>query len=202
MAISDDFPKILTSTWGNPDAWKYEAYAEAGGYTALKKALKDLKPEEVVNEVKTSGLRGRGGAGFSTGQKWSFVPKDSKKPKYVTINADEGEPGTYKDRELLGRDANRMIEGALITAYAVGSHDIYVYVRGEFFRELEKVKYAIDQAYQHGHAGKNVHGSGWDVEIRWTKGAGAYICGEETGMHTSLEGGKGWPKLKPPFPPC
>ena len=200
MAITDDFPKILTSTWAKPDAWKYESYVESGGYVALKKMLKEMKPDDVINEVKTSGLRGRGGAGFATGVKWGFVPKDSKKPKYVAINADEGEPGTYKDRELLGKDANRMIEGALITAYAIGAHDVYVYVRGEFFAELERVKYAIEQAYKNGHAGKNIHGSGWDCEIRWTKGAGAYICGEETAMLTSLEGYKGWPKLKPPFP--
>ncbi len=199
-AGSSDFPRVLTSTWEIPDSWSYEIYREHGGYQALAKALREMKPDDVVNEVKTSGLRGRGGAGFPTGTKWGFVPKESKRPKYVAINADEGEPGTFKDRELLARDPNRMVEGALLTAYAIGSSDVYVYVRGEFFAEIKKVEYAVEQAYKHGWAGRNVKGSPFSCEIRITKGAGAYICGEETAMLSSLEGWKGWPKLKPPFP--
>jgi NADH-quinone oxidoreductase subunit F len=200
MAITDDFPRILTSTWHLPDSWKYEVYRAHGGYKALEKALKEMKPDDLINEVKTSGLRGRGGAGFPTGMKWSFVPKESKKPKYVAINADEGEPGTFKDRELIGRDANRIVEGAILTAYAIGSHDVYIYCRGEFFRELDRFQYAVDQAYANGWAGKGIAGTDWYCDVRITKGAGAYICGEETAMLTSLEGSKGWPKLKPPFP--
>ncbi len=195
-----DFPRVLTATWKNPESWTMEVYLESGGYQALEKAIKTIKPDDLIAEVKTSGLRGRGGAGFSTGMKWSFVPKESKKPKYVAINADEGEPGTFKDRELIGRDPNRIVEGALLTAWAIGSRDVYIYIRGEMFREYDRLQYAVDEAYKRNYAGKNILGLGWDCDVRVTKGAGAYICGEETAMLSSLEGSKGWPKLKPPFP--
>jgi NADH-quinone oxidoreductase subunit F len=194
-----DFPRILTGTWKDPDAWTIESYLKSGGYEGLKKAL-TMKPDDIIADVKTSGLRGRGGAGFPTGMKWSFVPKESKKPKYVAVNADEGEPGTFKDREIIARDPNKIVEGAIIAAFAIGASDVYIYCRGEFFREAERFQYAIDAAYEKGFAGDNVMGSGWKCHVRMTRGAGAYICGEETAMLTSLEGSKGWPKLKPPFP--
>ena len=194
-----DFPRILTGTWKDPDSWTIESYLKAGGYEGLKKAL-TMKPDDVIADVKTSGLRGRGGAGFPTGMKWGFVPKESKKPKYVAVNADEGEPGTFKDREIIARDPNKIVEGAIIAAWAIGANEVYVYCRGEFFREAERFQYAIDAAYEKGFAGANVMGSGWRCDVRMTRGAGAYICGEETAMLTSLEGSKGWPKLKPPFP--
>jgi NADH-quinone oxidoreductase subunit F len=177
-----------------------KTYKASGGYTALPKALK-MQPQQIVDEVVKSNLRGRGGAGFPTGMKWGFVRKETSFPKYLTVNADEGEPGTFKDREILLRSPHMFVEGLVIGCYAIECHLTYVYCRGEF-REtaMKRVQTAIDEAYAEGYAGKNILGSGFDVDIRVVYGAGAYICGEETAMLESIEGRKGYPRLKPPFP--
>jgi NADH-quinone oxidoreductase subunit F len=177
-----------------------DVYIEHGGYQALPKALKEFKPDQVIEEVKKSALRGRGGAGFPTGMKWSFVPKESKRPKYVVCNADESEPGTGKDRDLMRYDPHQMIEGMIIAAYALGARDNYIYIRGEYWYILEILEKALAQAYERGYLGDNILGSGFDCNIYVHPGAGAYICGEETGLLESLEGRKGQPRLKPPFP--
>ena len=162
--------------------------------------LMAIGPAAVVAEVKDSGLRGRGGAGFSTGLKWSFMPAPSDKPHYLLINADESEPGTCKDREILRHEPHKLIEGALIAGFAMHAHTGYIYIRGEFYREAERVQAAIDEAYAAGLLGKNAAKSGWDFDLHLHRGAGAYICGEESAMMESLEGNKGFPRLKPPFP--
>ena len=159
-----------------------------------------MSPERLIEEVKASGLRGRGGAGFPTGMKWSFVPKDSPKPKYVICNADESEPGTFKDRLLIEKDPHAVIEGTILAAYAIQSHMAFIYIRGELVFGSKVLQGAIDEAAQAGYLGKNILGSGYDLELILHRGAGAYICGEETGLLSSLEGGRGWPKVKPPFP--
>jgi NADH-quinone oxidoreductase subunit F len=159
-----------------------------------------MTPAEVTEEVTKAKLRGLGGAGFPTGSKWSFIPKDTTKPKYLVVNADEGEPGTFKDRYLLERDPHALLEGMIIAAYAIGSHKAYVYIRGEYFRSAKRLQRAIDEAHSHGWLGKNIQGTGFDLDVVIHRGAGAYICGEETALLTSLEGGKGFPRLKPPFP--
>ncbi len=157
--------------------------------------------EAIIEDVKNSGLRGRGGAGFSTGMKWSFMPKVSDgRPSYLVINADESEPGTCKDRDILRHDPHLLIEGALVGSFAIGAHACYIYVRGEFYNEASSVQKAIDEAYEAGLVGKNACGSGWDFDIYLHRGAGAYICGEETALLESLEGKKGMPRNKPPFP--
>jgi len=157
--------------------------------------------EWIIEEVKTAGLRGRGGAGFSCGMKWSFMPKESDgRPAYLVINADEGEPGTCKDREILRNEAHKLVEGCLLASFAIGAHATYIYVRGEFHREAEAVQTAIDEAYAAGLIGKDACGSGWDFDCYVHLGAGAYICGEESALIASLEGGKGHPRMKPPFP--
>lgn len=154
----------------------------------------------IIGEVKNSGLRGRGGAGFPTGMKWSFMPKDLSVPHYLLINADESEPGTCKDRDILRYDPHRLLEGVLIAAFAVGAHTAYIYIRGEFYNEALRVQQAIDEAYAYGLLGKNAANSGWDCDVYLHRGAGAYICGEETALMESLEGKKGQPRNKPPFP--
>ncbi|HXH30426.1 MAG TPA: NADH-quinone oxidoreductase subunit NuoF [Bacteriovoracaceae bacterium] len=175
------------------------------GYKALEKALK-LKPAEIIDEVKKSNLRGRGGAGFPTGMKWSFMPanpldaKGNVKPKYLVCNADEGEPGTFKDRLIMTKTPHKMIEGMIIAGHAIGSNKGFIYIRGEFFKETRIVQKAIDEAMAKGYLGKNILGSGFDFELVIYKGAGAYICGEETALLNSLEGKRGEPRLKPPFP--
>lgn len=156
--------------------------------------------EWIIEEVKKSGLRGRGGAGFSTGLKWSFMPKDDPRPSYLVINADESEPGTCKDRDILRNDPHKLIEGALISSFAINAHVCYIYVRGEYFREAEALQVAIDEAYAAGLLGKNAAKSGWDFDLHIHRGAGAYICGEESALLESLEGRKGFPRMKPPFP--
>ncbi len=157
--------------------------------------------EAIIEEVKNSELRGRGGAGFSTGMKWSFMPKDtSAKPSYLVINADESEPGTCKDRDIIRHDPHKLIEGALLASFAIGAHAAYIYIRGEFVREAEALQRAIDEAYAAGLLGKNAAKSGWDFDLVLHRGAGAYICGEETAQLESLEGKKGMPRNKPPFP--
>ncbi|MBD3163247.1 MAG: NADH-quinone oxidoreductase subunit F, partial [Candidatus Eisenbacteria bacterium] len=191
--------KLLTRNFENPESWTLAAYEKAGGYRIFRKAL-SMDPEAIVEEVKKSGLRGRGGAGFPTGMKWGFVPKDSKKPKYLCVNADESEPGTFKDRYLLEKDPHALIEGILISCKAVGIHTAYVYIRGEFGLPCFRIRDAIEEAYAAGYLGKDILGTGFDLDVTVHRGAGAYICGEETGLIESLEGKKGQPRLKPPFP--
>ena len=192
--------KILLRNIDAPGSDTLAVYRSRGGYRALEKALRGMSPEQVIEEVKASGLRGRGGAGFPTGMKWGFVPKESPKPKYVVCNADESEPGTFKDRVLIERDPHALIEGTIIAAYAIRSHTAFIYIRGEFGFGANVLQKAIDEATQAGYLGKNILGSGYDLDLILHRGAGAYICGEETGLLSSLEGGKGWPKVKPPFP--
>lgn len=175
-------------------------YKSCGGYTALQKVLISMTPDKVIEEVKSSGLRGRGGAGFPAGVKWGFVPKDSPKQRYLIINADEGEPGTFKDRAIITYDPHLLIEGAIIAAYAIKSTVSFIYIRGEFYREMQVLQYAIEEAENAGFLGDNIIGSGFSHRMYIHRGAGAYICGEETGMIESLEGKRGWPRNRPPFP--
>ncbi len=176
-----------------------ESYLFSGGYSALRKAF-SMAPEEVTDIVKKSGLRGRGGAGFPAGIKWSFIPPDSKKPVYLCCNADESEPGSFKDREILEKDPHQMIEGIIIACYAIRSRKAYIYIRGEMPYGAKIIQRAIAEAYERGYLGKNIFFSGFDLDIKLYVGAGAYICGEETGLLESIEGKKGEPRPKPPFP--
>ncbi len=196
--IATDGP-VLSTRFKNPEGTWLDAYVADEGYTAAKKAF-SMTPAEIIDVVLKANLRGLGGAGFPTGRKWSFIQKDNPKPKYLVINADEGEPGTFKDRYILERDPHALLEGMLIAAYAIGSHKSYVYVRGEYFRPAQRFQRAVDEAYAAGWLGKNIQGTGFDLDVVVHRGAGAYICGEETALLSSLEGGKGFPKLKPPFP--
>ncbi|WP_342225874.1 NADH-quinone oxidoreductase subunit NuoF [Rickettsia endosymbiont of Urophora cardui] len=164
------------------------------------KAWLNKGKEWIIEEVKKSGLRGRGGAGFSTGTKWSFMPKESKKPSYLVVNADESEPGTCKDRDILRYEPHKLIEGCLLASFAIGANSCYIYIRGEFYNEASNIQCALDEAYKDGLIGKNACGSGFNCDIYLHRGAGAYICGEETALLESLEGKKGMPRLKPPFP--
>ena len=174
-------------------------YLKAGGYRTLKKALA-MKPEDVTAEVKLSNLRGRGGAGFPTGMKWSFIPKAGPKPKYLVCNADESEPGTFKDRELIVKNPHLLIEGLIIASYAIGARQCYVYIRGEFVKEASILETCVKEAVKNGYLGGNILNSGFGLEIIVHRGAGAYICGEETALLESIEGKRGLPRLKPPFP--
>jgi NADH-quinone oxidoreductase subunit F len=192
--------KILTKNMHVENLRQIETYESLGGYSGLAKALREYQPEEVTEIVKRSGLRGRGGAGFPTGVKWSFVPKDSGKPVYLCVNADESEPGTFKDRLIIEKDPHQLIEGAIISAYALGCHQAFIYIRGEFVYGAEVLNEAIAEAYQKGYLGKDILGSGFDLEMIVHRGAGAYICGEETALLESIEGRRGHPRLKPPFP--
>ena len=192
--------RILTRWLDIPDLRKLEVYRAHGGYDALKKALFDWTSDQIINEVKNSNLRGRGGAAFPTGTKWSFIPKESKKPVYVCCNADEAEPGTFANRYQLENDPHGIIEGILITCRAVGSHTCFVYLRGEFALQKRRLDEAIAEARAAGLVGKNIMNSGFDVEIWTHRGAGAYICGEETGLLESLEGKRAYPRNRPPFP--
>ena len=183
-----------------PESHTLAVYRSHNGYHSWEKVIKSLRPEQLIEEIKASGLRGRGGAGFPTGMKWSFVPKDSPKPRYMVCNADESEPGTFKDRLLIERDPHAIIEGTLIAAYAIQSHTAFIYIRGELAFGAGVLERAVDEAIQAGYIGKNILESGYDLDLIVHRGAGAYICGEETALLSSLEGGRGWPKLKPPFP--
>lgn len=174
-------------------------YESEGGYAAIKKAL-SMDRKKVIEEVKLSGLRGRGGAGFPTGNKWSFVPENSKFAVYLLCNADESEPGTFKDRLLMETNPHQLIEGMMIGSFAIGSHKNYIYIRGEYVKASKILEKAIDEAYSRGYLGKKLMGHPYSLDIVLHRGAGAYICGEETGLISSLEGKKGYPKLKPPFP--
>ncbi len=191
--------RIITARWDEPDTVWIDRYLETGGYAGLRKAL-TMTPAEVIDEVKASGLRGRGGAGFPTGVKWSFVPQDTGKPTYVVVNFDESEPGTYNNRELVERDPHQLIEGAVIAAYAIQSHHVFVYCRGEFLWPGRILARAVAEAYDRGFLGPDVAGSGYGVDLLLHRGAGAYICGEETALLESLEGYRGQPRLRPPFP--
>ncbi|HXL21924.1 MAG TPA: NADH-quinone oxidoreductase subunit NuoF [Candidatus Dormibacteraeota bacterium] len=191
---------LISKRWGIKDAHKIEVYKNHQGYQALEKALKEMTPESIIDEVKKSGLRGRGGAGFPTGMKWSFVPKDSPKARYVICNADESEPGTCKDRPLMEMDPHQMIEGMVIAGRAIGAHLGFIYIRGEYRYVMEIVEKAIEEAYAAGYLGKNILGSGFDYDLLIHTGAGAYECGEESALMESLEGKRGYPRIKPPFP--
>ena len=193
-----DWKPVLLANVNRPNSERISTYLAHGGYEALQKALK-LAPDAIIAEVKASGLRGRGGAGFPTGTKWGFMPKDAA-VKYLAVNTDEGEPGTFKDRLIVERDPHAILEGVIIAAYAIGAHRAYVYIRGEFFLGVKRWIKAIADAYQHGFLGKNILGSGFDLDVSVHRGAGAYICGEETAMIESLEGKRGEPRLKPPYP--
>src|SRR5438477_3328766 len=196
----EDKDRIFKNLYGFHD-WGLEGARARGAWDGTKDILARGR-DALINEMKASGQRGRGGAGFPTGLKWSFMPKESKdgRPSYLVINADESEPGTCKDREILRHDPHLLVEGCLIAGFAMGAVACYIYVRGEFIRERERLQAAIDQAYEAGLIGKNACGSGYDYDIYVHHGAGAYICGEETALLESLEGKKGQPRLKPPFP--
>jgi NADH-quinone oxidoreductase subunit F len=197
--VSEREVRIISKHLGDPEQRRIESYVERGGYQALKKALA-MGPDEVVDVVKASGLRGRGGAGFPTGVKWSFMPKQPTKPHYLLCNADESEPGTFKDRELIRWDPHQLVEGCLIGAHAIRAKHAYIYCRGEFFEANQVLARAVEDAYAKGYVGKNILGSGHDIDVTVHQGAGAYICGEETGLMNSLEGRRGQPRVKPPFP--
>lgn len=194
-----EFVKIISANWGKKDSHTLATYQENGGYVALKKAF-GMKAEDIVAEVQKSNLRGRGGAGFPTGLKWNFVLQEKSTPKYLVVNADEGEPGTFKDRYILSEDPHMFVEGCIIASYTLGVNAVYVYCRGEFIFQMQRLKAAIDEAYAANLLGKDIQGTGFNLDIHVHPGAGAYICGEETALLESLEGKKGWPRLKPPFP--
>lgn len=191
--------RIIRNYVGVKDSHTIESYKSRDGYTALGKALK-MDPDEIIDEIKRAGLRGRGGAGFPTGVKWSFIQRDSKKPIYLCCNADESEPGSFKDREILEQDPHQMLEGIMIACYTINSHKAYVYIRGEMPYGASIIEGAIKEAYDNGYLGKNILNSGFDLDIVLFRGAGAYICGEETGLLESIEGKNGEPRPKPPFP--
>lgn len=191
--------KLLLDKLHIPDIEKIDTYIANGGYRSVAKALK-MTPDEIVEEVKLSGLRGRGGAGFSTGMKWSFLDKSSEKPRYLLCNADESEPGTFKDRLLMEKLPHLLIEGMIVGSFALGCKTSYIYIRGEYMFILRILQKAINEAYAKGYLGKNILGSGYDLDLFVHPGAGAYICGEETALIESLEGKRGNPRIKPPFP--
>jgi NADH-quinone oxidoreductase subunit F len=198
MALSDK-DRIFTNLYGVQD-WRLPAAQKRGNWDGTK-AILEKGRDGIIEEMKASGLRGRGGAGFPTGMKWSFMPKQaSERPHYLVVNADESEPGTCKDRDIIRHDPHTLIEGCLIASFAMGAHAGYIYIRGEYYNESRVLEAAIEEAYAAGLLGKNACGSGWDYDLYVHRGAGAYICGEETALIESLEGKKGMPRLKPPFP--
>jgi len=190
---------VLTKRWTLPDSWTLETYERTDGYAALRQALA-MSPDEIIQLVKDSGLRGRGGAGFPTGGKWGFIPQGDGKPHYVVVNADEGEPGTCKDAPLMMADPHSLIEGIVISSYAVRCNHAFIYLRGELVHAGRRLEAAIAEAYAKGYLGKDILGSGFELELTLHRGAGAYICGEETALLDSLEGYRGQPRLRPPFP--
>jgi len=192
--------KILTEHINVPGIKTLEVYRQHGGYRSVEKALKTMSPDDVVEEVKKSGLRGRGGAGFPTGMKWSFIDKKSGNPRYLVCNADESEPGTFKDRYLMSMHPHALVEGMITSSYALGANLSYIYVRGELLYVIRILQKAIDECYAAGLLGKNILGSGYDLDLHVHPGGGAYICGEETALLESLEGKRGNPRNKPPFP--
>ncbi|MFZ3236722.1 MAG: NADH-quinone oxidoreductase subunit NuoF [Stellaceae bacterium] len=193
-----DKDRIFTNLYGQGD-WRLDGARRRGDWDGTKDLIHKGR-DWIVNEAKESGLRGRGGAGFPTGLKWSFMPKESERPTYLVVNADESEPGTCKDRDILRNDPQKLIEGALLASVGMGVHHSYIYIRGEFYNEAMRLQAAIDEAYAAGLVGNDASGSGYAFDLYLHRGAGAYICGEETGLLESLEGRKGQPRLKPPFP--
>lgn len=196
----EDYEKIIMKYMADPNQPNLDGYEKNGGYSAWRKTLNSMTPERVTEEVKKSGLRGRGGAGFPTGQKWSFVPKNTGRPIYLCCNADESEPGTFKDRIIIEKDPHQLIEGICIASYAIGCEHAFIYIRGEFAYGAHLLNIAVRQGRAKGYLGKNIFGKGFNLDITVHRGAGAYICGEETGLIESLEGKRGHPRLKPPFP--
>lgn len=197
--VANDKDYALLSYHHIPGVHNIEVFERAGGYATMKKCF-EMDPEAIKEEVKLSGLRGRGGAGFATGVKWGFFTKDRNAKKYLLCNADESEPGTFKDRYLIERNPHILIEGMIISAWALGTQKGYIYIRGEFYQQAMILERALKEAYAKGYLGKNIMGKGFDFDLYVHRGAGAYICGEETALISSLEGQKGQPKLKPPFP--
>ena len=193
------FEPVLLKNINTPDSHRIDVYLKNGGYQALAGALK-MQADALIQTVKDSGLRGRGGAGFSTGLKWSFITKDPTIQKYLCCNADEGEPGTFKDRVIIEKDPHQLLEGMVIACYAIGASTAYIYIRGEFAFGANRLQEAIDEAYKRGYLGENILNSGFSCDIYIHKGAGAYICGEETALIESIEGKRGQPRIKPPFP--
>ena len=191
---------VLTAYWDEADSFTYAGYTRHKGYQAARKALTTMQPDDVIQTVKDSGLRGRGGAGFPTGMKWGFIPQGDNKPHYFVVNADESEPGTCKDTPLMMANPHVLVEGIIIGSYAIRSNHAFIYIRGEIPHVLRRVQAAVAEAYANGELGKNIHGSGYDLELTVHAGAGAYICGEETALLDSLEGYRGQPRLRPPFP--
>ncbi|MCL2541946.1 MAG: NADH-quinone oxidoreductase subunit NuoF [Nocardioidaceae bacterium] len=190
---------VLTDNWDVEQSWKLSSYAGRGGYEAVDVAL-GMAPDDAIAAVKDSGLRGRGGAGFPTGMKWSFIPQDNPNPKYLVVNADESEPGTCKDIPLMMANPHVLVEGVIISSYAIRANKAFIYVRGEVLHVIRRVQAAVAEAYAAGHLGKDIHGTGYDLDVVVHAGAGAYICGEETALLEGLEGRRGQPRLRPPFP--
>ncbi|TIC80089.1 NADH-quinone oxidoreductase subunit NuoF [Nocardioides sp. GY 10127] len=197
--MTDTLTPVLTEPWGADRSWTREVYEAHGGYAALDKALA-MAPDDVIAAVKDSGLRGRGGAGFPTGMKWSFIPQENPNPKYLVVNADESEPGTCKDIPLMMANPHVLVEGVIISSYAIRAKKAFIYIRGEVVHVIRRVQNAVREAYEAGHLGTDIHGSGFDLDIVVHAGAGAYICGEETALLEGLEGRRGQPRLRPPFP--
>jgi NADH-quinone oxidoreductase subunit F len=193
---------LLSKYLGRPRREEIDEYLGTGGYRAAAHALRDLTPDQLIEMVEASGLRGRGGAGFLTGRKWKLTPKREGEARYLVVNADEGEPGTFKDRTLIEGDPHQILEGMIITAYANQIHTAYIYLRGEFFLGYERLSRALADARAHGYIGRDILGTGFDLEIVIHRGAGSYICGEETALLESLEGRRGFPRLKPPYYPA
>lgn len=197
--MTDLLTPVLSANWGEDNSWKLSRYEATGGYDAARKAL-DMAPADIISLVKDANLRGRGGAGFPTGMKWSFVPQDNPNPKYLVVNADESEPGTCKDMPLMMATPHTLVEGIIIAAYAINSHTAFIYCRGEVLHIIRRLQQAVREAYAAGYLGKDIFGKGYDLDIIVHAGAGAYICGEETALLDSLEGRRGQPRLRPPFP--
>jgi NADH-quinone oxidoreductase subunit F len=195
----DTLTPVLTSDWADEQSWKLATYERHGGYEALTKAL-SMAPDDIIAAVKDSGLRGRGGAGFPTGMKWGFIPQDNPNPKYLVVNADESEPGTCKDIPLMMASPHTLVEGVIISSFAIRANQAFIYVRGEVVHVIRRVHSAVAEAYAAGHLGRDIHGSGYDLDVVVHAGAGAYICGEETALLEGLEGRRGQPRLRPPFP--
>jgi NADH-quinone oxidoreductase subunit F len=193
-------PEVLLRRRGMRDSFTLRTFTETGGYEALRKALTEMTPDDVLQVVDASGLRGRGGAGFPTGRKWSFVPKDSSKPRYVVCNADEGEPGTFHDREVMEVDPHLLLEGIALASYAIGCRTAFIYLRGEMLEAYRRLDGALREAHEAGFLGERILGTGFSLDIVLHRGAGGYICGEETALLESIEGYRGMPRSRPPFP--
>src|SRR5262245_6260466 len=195
-----DYEPVLLKRVDRPDSHKLEGYRDDGGYETFLRALSDLKPGDVTDQVKASGLRGRGGAGFPTGVKWTFLPKDNPGPVYLCVNCDESEPPTFNNRILMEKDPHQVLEGVMLASYATRTRVAYLYVRYEYGPSFRVLQGAIDELYAAGLLGTNIQGKGFDLDVYLHRGACAYICGEETGLIESLEGKRAWPRIKPPFP--